>query len=386
MADRANEPPGLNRVECTPGTVFNPGDTLPAPGANCVIVQFAEPGANNEATCVVEFSTPAATEGCAIEQHNVDGRNGAVVREVARQRDLSAPPFGGVFDQVAIQAAIVQQFNVRGDNDVRITQAIDQRIHSAGAATSPPHNIGAGQGIDLYQQGTSENRATVDEGYDQDVQNLGTQVSDIEVGTQGTTVFQCGAAVGLCAQGSARQTLHLRQSFSQALNAPQAVGGFQGQATSPFKQSTCAAGQTGAPDVCGSVNQVSGGVSRAFVKQKGFQRASAPKTSTVAERQDDPFQCCTDQLVNPSNHFEIDQDRTQLANSAIYLQNADKMEGKCRTSGRCAVHQRANQNGDVTLNSCFGSVCDILIICAAGGGPCEAVGPTPTTTLAPRRR
>ena len=388
VADRGNEPPGLNRVDCPPDTTFDTGPGLP-PGTICVILQVAQPGANNDATCIIETTTPAAAQGCSIVQVNADGKNRAVVREVARQTAVSTPPFGGAFDQIALQTASVEQYNQRGDNDAQLTQRIDQRINEERQATSPQHASGAGQSMRLYQQGDSANRAGIEQTYDQNIHNLARDVSDLELGIQGMTVNQCGTSSGFCVLGPADQTVHMSQTFSQALDAPQAISGFQGQSAQPFESQCRVEDQTGAPPTCGTVNQISGGVSRAFVKQKGLQRASAPKTSRVSQRQDDPFSCCTGdpqaQLANPNNHFELDQDRTQLANSSIYVQLADVMEGSCLTSGRCAVRQRANQNGDVTLNSCDRPDCDIRIVCPPGGAPCVAVPGTTPGMLARRR-
>src|SRR5713101_3157936 len=66
LAGRDDNSQGQNRVECNPGTVFDPGPSLPGPGADCVIVQLTPPSGDNVATCTVEFSTPGTTQGCAI--------------------------------------------------------------------------------------------------------------------------------------------------------------------------------------------------------------------------------------------------------------------------------------------------------------------------------
>jgi hypothetical protein len=389
LSGREAEPAGQNRVDCTPGTVFDTGPGLPAPGADCVIVQFTPPQGDNVATCILEFRTPGATQGCGIRQINANGRNRAIVRELAQQTDVPPQQFAG-FDQIAIQTVIVQQFNDRGTNDAVVTQRIDQRIKSEEGGTSA-HVAGAAHSIKLYQQGTGENRADIDEEYDQDINNLAANVNDIELGIQGITAIQCGASAGLCVQGAGKQTVKMRQSFSQALTAPHAVEGFQAQVAAPATdEDECVVDNntSDAASLCGTVNQLSAGVSRAFVQQTGVQRATAPKTSRMAQRQDDPFSCCTGdpvaQGINPNDRFELDQDRTQLTNSDIYLQLADTMDASCLTSGSCAARQRANENGDVTQNSCDGSACHILITCPAGG-PCTASSAPPPTDFLRRR-
>lgn len=377
-----------NRVECNPnGTVIDPAAGLP-PGADCFIVQLTPPSGDNVASCILEFTTPAVTQGCGITQFNANGRNRATIREVARQTGVPAQPFGS-FDQVTIQDVILNQYNGQGKNIAQITQAIDQRIMSGLQATPPENVIGAADGITLYQQGNGGNSADVNQGYGQNIQNLGLHPGDIEVGIQDVTASQCGAAsADSCDQGSAKQTLHLNQSFSQALNAPQAVDGFQGQAAGSLTEENCPNG--GGTAICGVLEQHSGGVSTTDVHQTGLQRAAAPKTSLVAEHQNDPFRCCTGdplaQGANPNDHFDLTQDRTQLANSNIYIQLADSMEGSCLTSGNCTARQRANENGAVTLNSCTGSGCDIFITCPSTGAACTASSAPPPTPLMRRRR
>jgi hypothetical protein len=71
------------------------------------------------------------------------------------------------FHQIALQTVIVNQYNVEGENVLDVTQRIDQRVDDKSRGVSAERDLGAGQAIDVYQQGAGANWAQIDESYDQ---------------------------------------------------------------------------------------------------------------------------------------------------------------------------------------------------------------------------
>jgi hypothetical protein len=106
--------------------------------------------------------------------------------------------------------------------------------------------------------------------------------------------------------------------------------------------------------------------SQSFNRQVERQTLDATDIDLLTQTQIDPKRCCSHQVDNPKNVWDIDQIAVQQAEDDAF-QKASAF-GDCETSGKCKVDQTHIQNGDVDTNSCSGSSCHIAVECFRTGG------------------
>ena len=97
------------------------------------------------------------------------------------------------------------------------------------------------------------------------------------------------------------------------------------------------------------------------VHQNELQVQQPQNNPNIAQTQFGPLHCCSEQVDNVNNMFQINQQSTQQASpNAVQSEN---IQGTCQTSGTCTVTQQVTENGQTTNNSCTSSSCDSTIQC-----------------------
>jgi hypothetical protein len=177
---------------------------------------------------------------------------------------------------------------------------------------------------------------------EQDTKRHGGTVAQAQEGKLSLVVDQTSS--------SGKQDVQMHQSLDQDAKAEGPVlGGSQSQLG----------------DLIGDIDQTSAGRSESHARQDEDQDAKAPKGSSVVQTQSGPLECCTQQLGNAGNRFDINQNASQSASQEAASQ-LEVVNGSCISSGNCDVDQQAQNNVDRAKNSCNGHVCFIFIVCRSG--------------------
>lgn len=302
------------------------GPNCPGPGWNCTTatraIQIAAHGGENSFECeAASAGTYAATKACVITQWSASGNT---ARCVIRSIDVPT----------VHQSCTITQTSVAGDN-----RAVIEMIARQGEGSHQR----AAQNARVTQtsvSGTNSLHST--QKVEQDARQHGGVVEQDQEGEPSLVVDQISA--------SGKQFVQMHQTVDQDANAQGSVlGGSQEQFGNLF----------------GDIDQTSGGRSQIHARQDEDQVERAPKGSSVIQRQIGPSSCCTRQLGNPGNRFDINQSASQDASQERAFQS-EIIRGSCISSGVCDVDQAARNNVDRERNSCRGSVCFIFIVCTSG--------------------
>ena len=304
----AAENGGQNKFECSPST---PADELPDE-------DFPPEGFPDEET--------EEPDVCVIVQANVDDDN------VARCVERSDEP-------VAVQRCFIAQLNVNGDNRA----VVDQVAHS-----NEGDDQAADQDATVFQRNANGDNLLHSR-----------QQAHLSAEKNGGVVEQMQSAdldLDVTQQSlTGRQRAHGEQHVNLDEKATGAVlGGTQSQVS----------------DLRGSVHQNSVDVSHAAVHQRENLEQIVPEHAVVAQTQFGPLDCCTDQLGNDGNRFQIIQHSSLKASEETAFQTT-ALFAHCLTSGLCTANQHARTNTDSEQNRCSGLACFIAIVCAGvgdGGG------------------
>jgi hypothetical protein len=341
-----------NVFECSPA---GPG-TNPATGT-CVIVQ-SNTTAANVAVCRMQTTAPSVTQSCSITQTNEQGANRATVDLLARLRGAS--PHEGV------QTVGVTQSNGSGLNNLNSLQRIDAFVSGGAVQKQEGH-----QDLTADQTTTSGNNnsqvkqfqvlrgtASVNDGLQQH------QNADNEGPNLDADVEQDSTSGG-------KNTSLLDQGTNYNLLATSREGPVEQRQGSP------------AGGLRGNINQSSSGPSTSTNFQDEDLNAHATTPSgTLTQVQFGPAECCTNQLGNPNNVFDINQESMLFSDGGA---QSSLILGSCVTSGTCMVDQvqRTDDDFETNSDSCtassFSPTCAVFIgiECVPGEGcfPTEG-GPT----------
>ncbi len=302
------------------------GGTLTRTGntTTCNIIQTSTTG-DNRAECKLHGNRPDEIQICNIKQTSGAGNNRVRVRMTIDQ-ERSAPPFTGSCPGLRSLLAA----NQNGCQKLTVTQTSGSGFNSVEAMLRITQEIEHGIGpVPVKQR-----------------QNVG----------QDARIHQKSTSGG--------QLTRLDQFREQEEEAKVRADQFQ--------RSTAH----------GNIAQNSAGISKAFANQKPRQEQEAPAGSTQVQDPED-F-CCSVQLGNPANLFEINQKVSQLANLRAARQS-DRIFGNCvPTSGNCTIKQSVTTNQGTTLNTCSQrGGCSIFIVCAAGSRCVAGTSEEGLTTSSP---
>jgi hypothetical protein len=300
-------------------------------------------------------------QSCSITQTNLTGANRATVELFARIRDGST--------QDARQTATVQQTNASGRNALHSLQSIDGVVRSF-----DPAQVQEGhQTLSVHQTSSSgKNQALV--GQFQALlamafarNGIAQRQNAVDAGPNLTADIVQRAASG------ANNSLLRQQALYEALAKSKAgpVEQRQGSAAGGLK---------------GNVDQTSTGRSTSRNFQREDLKLRAHTKGTLTQVQFGPAECCTEQLGNAKNVFDIRQQSVLSSNGGA---QSSRISGSCITSGTCMVDQRQRTDDDFETNSdsCTGSVaspCSVFIgiVCVpeegcfdTGGGEPEVAKP-----------
>jgi uncharacterized repeat protein (TIGR01451 family) len=346
-----------NIFECTPA---GPG-TSPATNT-CVIVQSSTTGTNS-ARCRMFHTGTAVSQSCSINQTNSAGGNFAIVDLIARGRN------GAVL--TTQQDVDVTQVNGSGRNDLTSYQKAD---HSTNLLAAGLQSEEANQSLEVDQTSSTGPN---------DVQVKQFQFLKGTANVNGAVTQRQNAADAGPDQDaditqdsdSGKNTSLLDQGTNLTLQARSRTG--------PVDQ------RQGAPTggMNGHVDQFSSqpATSTNFQDEDINANASTPP-GTLTQVQFGPSFCCTDQLGNSSNVFDINQESMLFSNGGT---QSSEILGTCRTSGTCTVDQLQRTDNETVTNSdsCTGSVltpCAVAtgITCPPEGGCTSGdVGGSPLSSL-----
>jgi hypothetical protein len=334
------------------------GTACPGRRWNCTkarrVVQISTRGTWNRFDCSASnadapYPSPPAThepDTCLVVQSSNDGANVAVCRERSE-----APT-------VTQTCTIIQQ-NSRGANRARVRQVVDQDEEQTADATQraevTQHN-GSGKNVLKIVQKIGQSADTYYSNVAQDLES-----------DQKFTITQDAV--------DGPQRAKIDQSTSQDAEADEASSGSQ-------HEDALLVGDV--------VHQTSAGKSTIDVSQSEDQNEEAPPDSGVQQTIVGPFDCCTGQGTNPADDFEIDQKSVQRTTSSS-AQLSEEMSITCESSGTCDGSQSADENGEVTTNSCsaVGSRCEATLQCtneecsteSCSGEGCDSEPPPPPILL-----
>jgi hypothetical protein len=338
-----------NQYQCTPSS-----GGLVAPPNTCTIVQMSTSG-TNDARCTERSNDPSAAQSCVIQQENVSGDNRA---DIQQSVDVGDSPASDVS-----QDASVDQSNGSGSNSAQVTQNLNQSSKSpdtGGSQSQEGH-----QTVTVTQTSdTGDNRSDVN-------QSLA-QSADTKAGPDNLTQTQNALDNGPNTDASVDQTTTLGRNESH-LNQSNDLKMFSKKVGNVMQ--TQGSGNGG---LNGHVDQSSSGLSFAFASQDEKQKVDADKSVSLSQTQIGPSWCCSVQVSNPGDRFQISQRSQQFADDGAAQSNA--VVGTCDTSGNCTVDQRIQQGSTMTTNSCSGPFCNTGIVCSEGEcAPCtgESCPPPP---------
>jgi hypothetical protein len=346
---------GPNAFECSPaGAGTNPATNT------CVIVQSSTAGAN-VATCRMRDDGMTVAQSCSITQTNLQGANRATVELFARTKDGSM--------QDARQTATVQQTNASGRNFLHSLQSIDGVVRTFDPAQTQEGH----QTLTVHQSSSSgKNEALVGQ-----FQSFLAQAHAHNGVVQRQNAADAGpnllADIVQTAASGANSSI-LKQLARYEASAKSKAGPVeqrQGSAVGGLK---------------GNVDQTSTAPSRSHNFQREDLDLRARTKGALTQVQFGPTECCTEQLGNAKNVFDINQQSALSSNGGT---QSSRISGSCVTSGRCRVDQSQRTDDDVETNSdsCKGSVafpCSVFIgiLCVpeegcfdTGGGEPEVAKP-----------
>lgn len=319
-----------NFFQCTPA---GPGTN--AATNTCVIVQASTTGTNN-AICRMSDDGASVSQSCNVTQSNQSGSNLATVDLFARAR-------GGT-SHAATQGAAVTQTNVAGLNDLNSLQKADQYVT---VATGGSQSQEAHQTLDASQSnGTGNNTSQVKQ-----FQVIRATANIAGALTQHQNEDSLGPNLDAdIDQESDSGTNHSLLDQGTNLNL---------QATSRTSVTQVQGSPTGG--VKGTVDQSSSAPSTSVNHQDENINAHAnTPPGTLTQTQFGPMECCTSQLGNSSNMFDINQDAGLFADNGF---QSNTLIAHCLTDGTCNISQRSQRNDETTTNSDS---------CTAVAGPCAA--------------
>lgn len=342
-----------NVFECSPA---GPGTSRPT--NKCVIVQTNVTAAN-VAVCRMQTTAPVVGQSCSITQSNQKGANRATVDLWARLRDGTT--------QEGRQTVAVEQKNGAGLNKLTSLQRVDGLLSKGTSQAQEGH-----QTVDADQTSTSGNNdsqvkefqtlratAVVNHGLgqrqnaDDEGPNLDADVTQHSTSGKNSSLLDQGTTYNLLATSKAGPV-------EQRQGAPS--GGLRGNVDqTSSKPST-------------SVN---------FQDEDLNAHASTPP-GTLTQVQFGPAECCTDQLGNADNVFDINQESKLFSDGGT---QSSRISGSCVTSGKCTVDQLQRTDEETLTNSdsCVGSVeypCSVFtgIVCTPEYG-CFTTGDEETSLL-----
>jgi hypothetical protein len=308
------------------------GPNCPGRGWTCStatrVIQVARDGGQNSFECEAGAGTAGgARSTCVITQANAAGNT---ARCSIRSTD----------DASVAQSCTITQTSGSGDNRAFVEMVVRQGEGASQSATQAARVTQTSE--------TGKNDLHTIQKVDQDAKRHG-----------GTVEQQQEAALSLVVDqtsGSGNQLVQMHQSLDQDAKAMGAVlGGSQSQLG----------------DLFGDIDQTSTGRSQIHARQDEDQREQAPKGAAVAQSQIGPATCCTRQVGNANNRFDINQSASQSASEQSAFQS-EVINGSCISSGLCDVDQSARNNVDRERNSCRAPVCFIFIVCRSGeDGPAK---------------
>ena len=335
-----------NIFTCTPaGAGTNPATNT------CVIVQTSTTGTNT-ANCRMVDTGAAVSQSCSITQTNSEGGNFATV-------DLRANGRGGAA-LTTQQDVDVTQANGSGRNDLNSYQKADHLAQVAGGVQSEEAN----QTLELDQASTTGPN---------DVQVKQFQFLKATANVNGALAQRQNAA-----DAGPDQAADITQDSDSGKNTSLLDQG--ANLTLSGRSRTSVNQRQGSPTggMDGHVDQFSSQPSTSVNHQDEDYNANgnAP-AGMLTQVQFGPMDCCTDQLGNAANVFDINQESRLFSNGGT--QSSDIL-GTCRTSGRCTVDQFQRTDNEVVTNSdsCEGSVmtpCTVATgITCVPGGECTSGG------------
>jgi hypothetical protein len=350
---------GGNAFECSPaGSGTNPATNT------CVIVQSSTSGAN-VATCRMRDDGMTVAQSCSITQTNQQGANRATVELFARTRDGST--------QDARQTVTVQQTNATGRNSLHSLQSIDGVVRSFDPAQTQEGH----QTLALRQTSSSgKNQALVGQ-----FQSLLAKAHAHNGIVQRQNAADAGpnllADIVQTAAGGANSSL-LKQLARYDASAKSKAGPVE------QRQGSAAGG------LKGNVDQTSTAPSTSRNFQREDLDMRARTKGTLTQVQFGPAECCTEQLGNAKNVFDIRQQSMLSSNGGA---QSSRINGSCITSGTCRVDQLQRTDDDFEKNreSCTGSVaspCSVFIgiVCVPEEGCSDTEESEPEVTKAKRGR
>ncbi|MFN2545605.1 MAG: hypothetical protein ABR600_13700 [Actinomycetota bacterium] len=361
-------------------------------GTSATVVQVAAaPAVTNTYTCTDEMV-------CTTTQTNTTGTNKATVRQkTTRKGDQGA--------QLDKQHADIVQTNDSGDNIVDISQSINQDLNSngtpvvlqdqqafqdvSGAPVSPCDDPDAGL---CQQNGSGDNRATIDQYEAQSAHANGTSITQCQNTADGSDIPGCQHPMPMyCPTGgdrlacpnqlvvgeqdsdSGRNTADVDQDINQDEHA-----------TGPTDNTDCVTAP--APGICQQESnreggmeidhaQLSTGISRLDTSQVEHQTLKAPKgICGDCQFAFGPMSKPANQDDNPNDRIDIEQFSSQSADPGAQLD--EFLEAECSTSGICHIDQEVRQNNDKFVNPdhCDAMFCDQIVECfspASEGPACD---------------
>jgi hypothetical protein len=310
--------------------------------ASCEIIQVA-PNADNDAKCQQETSP---NQFCRIMQSG--HTNLATVVQKLLQKNVPI--------RAGQQKAFVEQAASGSGNTARVTQDVVQHtnLRSAGAIAQ---RLQADQFVDVNQSGSSGAANTADtfQHLKQDAvaratgqmspidQRINDQDLDTSTPRNTSAVIDQDSDTG--ANTATRRQAHEINATALAVRGDitqvqgSADGGLAGLSDDDVHQSS-----TG---TASSTNQQT--------KQLSLSATTSPP-GQVSQAQNDPAECCSQQIGAANSVFTLGQSSTVLASDAGADQTV-RLIADLQTTGTATVQQTTNVDGEVRTDTCTGTTC-----------------------------
>jgi hypothetical protein len=321
-----------NIFECSPAGA----GTNPATGT-CVIVQTNTAGAN-VAVCRMQKTAPEVSQSCSITQTNELGAHRATVDLLARLR--------GASPQEGVQTVDVTQQNGSGLNNLNSLQRIDgflsggvlQKQEGHQDLTAGQTSTGGNNNSQVKQFQVLRGTASVNDGLqqqqnaDDEGPNLDADVDQHSTSGRNSSLLDQGTNYNLLATSR-------EGPVTQRQGAP--TGGLKGNIDQSSSQPS---------------------TSTNFQDEDLNAHATTP-SGTLTQVQFGPAECCTEQLGNGDNVFDINQESMLFSDGGT---QSSLILGSCITSGTCTVDQvqRTDDDFETNSDSCtasFESTCAVFI-------------------------
>ena len=316
----------VNEFTCTPA-----GNGTNEAANTCVIVQVSQGGLNNAVCTERDIDQPSAiqSQSCQITQENTSGRN--VARGTQELRMYTSAGMTGS------QNVVITQANLSGNNSAIVRQTLVQ--------SSSFDNLGA-----VSQSQSGDQDVTVD----QDATQGGNSSDVKQVHSQRATATRTGGTVTQeqnVADAGPDTKADVDQSSSSGRNSSLLDQYIRQEATGDSFEGPVNQRQGSATGgIEGSVTQSSSQPSTSVAVQDEDQILSADTPSgTLTQIQFGPMACCTTQLGNENNTFDLTQSSFQTAGAAALQVNL--LEAHCISDGTCNADQTVTNNDGTTTNS-----------------------------------